>query len=235
YLSGRATTISRSLQIVGNITMKPVNENFTLCEGNNYVDCETDTTGADLLVQDDIEAIGSIFSQENITADDTGFFSFLGSLTNRITKLWVQDIDVSGNLIGITKEVFFPIDATDANFGDFRTKSLSSGNALRTNFQVPSDFSTLVSLEIILVPTGTNVVAPVDLYSDYGTIEEVYNQHSESLSTTWNLDTADNFYAMNISGVFTNLNAGDFCGIQIDEGVFGFTTHYLGIKLRYKT
>ncbi|MBN2330946.1 MAG: hypothetical protein JXC85_03955 [Candidatus Aenigmarchaeota archaeon] len=38
YLSGRATTISRNLQIVGNITNKLLNENFTLCEGNNYVD-----------------------------------------------------------------------------------------------------------------------------------------------------------------------------------------------------
>ncbi|MBN2330945.1 MAG: hypothetical protein JXC85_03950 [Candidatus Aenigmarchaeota archaeon] len=62
------------------------------------VDCETDITGADLLVEDDIEAIGSIFSQENITADDTGFFSYLGSLVNRITKLFVQDIDASGNV-----------------------------------------------------------------------------------------------------------------------------------------
>jgi hypothetical protein len=98
YLSGRATTISRSLQIVGNTTNKLVNENFTLCEGNNYVDCETDITGADLLVEDDIEAIGSIFSQENITVVDTGFFGFLGSLTNRITKLFVQDIDVSNSI-----------------------------------------------------------------------------------------------------------------------------------------
>ena len=106
YLSGRATTISRSLQIVGNATNKPVNENFTLCEGNNYADCETDITGADLLVEDDIESIGSIFSRENITADDTGFFSWLGSLTNRITKLWVQDIDASGNVeIGGNLEV----------------------------------------------------------------------------------------------------------------------------------
>jgi len=57
YLSARATTISRSLQVVGNTTNKPVNSNFTLCEGNNYIDCKADTTGADLLVEDDIEYI----------------------------------------------------------------------------------------------------------------------------------------------------------------------------------
>lgn len=100
YLTGRATTISRSLQVVGNTTNKQVNENFTLCEGNKYVDCETDVTGADLLVEDDIEAIGSIFSQENITTDNTGFFGYLGSLTSRITQLFVQDINVNGTIDG---------------------------------------------------------------------------------------------------------------------------------------
>ena len=34
----------------------------------------------------------------NITTTQTGFFSFLGSLTNRITTLFVQDIDASGNI-----------------------------------------------------------------------------------------------------------------------------------------
>ncbi len=34
----------------------------------------------------------------NITAAGTGFFEFLGSITSRITKLFVQDIDVSGNV-----------------------------------------------------------------------------------------------------------------------------------------
>ena len=52
----RATTIRRSLQIVGNETVKENDRNFTLCEGANYIDCSTDVTGADLFVQDDIEA-----------------------------------------------------------------------------------------------------------------------------------------------------------------------------------
>lgn len=98
YLPQRATTISRSLQVVGNITNKPVNENFTLCEGNSYIDCDSDTTGADLLIEDDIEAIGSIFSQENITVNDTGFFSYLGSSVSRITKLFVEKININSTI-----------------------------------------------------------------------------------------------------------------------------------------
>lgn len=65
----RATTFRRSFQIVGNVTDKENDMNFTLCEGNNYVDCNTDETGADLLVQDDIEAGGSIYSNESIQSN----------------------------------------------------------------------------------------------------------------------------------------------------------------------
>ena len=34
----------------------------------------------------------------NITATQTGFFGWLGSLTSRVTKLWVVDIDATGNI-----------------------------------------------------------------------------------------------------------------------------------------
>ncbi|MFH1325634.1 MAG: hypothetical protein ABIH49_02585 [archaeon] len=177
---------------------------------------------------------GNLSVLGNITSN-SGFFSFLGDSANRITKLFVQDVDVSGNLTGITKEVFFPVDPTDTNLGNFRSRSVGSGGVWRFNFQIPSDFSSLTNLEIILIPTGTNAAAPVDLYSDCGVVGEPYNQHSETLSTTWNLGTANNIYALDISGAFTNLSTGDFCGLQVDEGAFGFATNYLGIKLKYET
>jgi len=37
-------------------------------------------------------------SPYNITTSDTGFFGWLGSLTSRITKLWVVDINATGNI-----------------------------------------------------------------------------------------------------------------------------------------
>lgn len=65
----RATTFYRSLQIAGNEKV-PNNRNFTLCQNYNYIDCNTTSTGADLGVQDDIEAKGSIYSNEHITVKD---------------------------------------------------------------------------------------------------------------------------------------------------------------------
>ena len=44
-------------------------------------------------------------SSGNITTTGTGFFGFLGSLTSRITKLFVQDIDVEKSIkIGYTAQ-----------------------------------------------------------------------------------------------------------------------------------
>jgi len=42
--------------------------------------------------------LGGINTSGNITTIGAGFFGFLGSLTSRTTKLFVQDIDASGNI-----------------------------------------------------------------------------------------------------------------------------------------
>lgn len=138
-------------------------------------------------------------------------------------------------LTGIEKEIFFQAVPSDANLGDFRTQSVASGAIWRFNFYAPSDFSSLKSLEVILIPAGTNTAAPVDLFYDCGSVGEAYNSNSGTLSTTWNLSTANRIHSMNVSGVFSDLGAGDFCGIQIDEGAFGFASNYLGIRLKYET
>jgi len=61
-VEGRASTIFNLMVVPEN---KTTDASFNLCEGN-YVDC--DSNEADLLVYDDIESGGSIFSNENVTA-----------------------------------------------------------------------------------------------------------------------------------------------------------------------
>ncbi len=237
YLSGRATTISRSLQIVGNTTSKSVDEDFTLCEGNNYVDCETDLTGADLLVEDDIEAIGSIFSQENITADDTGFFTWLGSLTSRITKLFVQDIDVSGNLTGITKEVFY-LAETSSNEGSFRVRSVGTNGDRNFNLVIPDDFVSLVSIEAVGIISGAGAEGTgkdIDLTSNCVGAAELYTSNSVSDTTsTYTIPAVNTIWEVDVSSVFSGISAGDYCGINIDHKGIGGGIDYLGIKLKYE-
>lgn len=119
-----ATWNSRSMMIGGDLRPqsinggKDVNETRISCskQGFTKIDCDTDLTGADLGVQDDLEvkdtiyakeinATGNIITSQNVTGS-SGFFSFLGSLTARITKLFIQDIDASNDaVIGRNLEV----------------------------------------------------------------------------------------------------------------------------------
>jgi len=116
----RATTWRKSMQIIGNKDTKSDDENFTLCEGYNYIDCLTDVTGADLGVQDDIEALGSIYTNENITAnyycDSTNCYElteFLNAplnytnlvLTNQ-SNTFTEDQTIQGNLTIRDKLIF---------------------------------------------------------------------------------------------------------------------------------
>ena len=99
-------------------------DTYTNCTAQGYtkIDCNTDLTGADLGVQDDLEV------------KDTGFFSYLGSLANRITKLFVQDIDASGsvNVSGnITSPQYKSIDA-----GEIKTGLTSSKFRVCDKFKV---------------------------------------------------------------------------------------------------
>ena len=77
----------------------PVGSAIRLIYLNGSVECETDDSGngtADLTnyaLKNQSETFAG-----NISTTYTGFFGFLGSLASRITKLFVNDIDASGNV-----------------------------------------------------------------------------------------------------------------------------------------
>lgn len=64
---------------------------------SNAWECSSDAVGSTDLTNYALKNQSEIFSG-NITTSETGFFGFLGSLLQRITKLFVTDIDASGNV-----------------------------------------------------------------------------------------------------------------------------------------
>ncbi|MEK6875601.1 MAG: hypothetical protein AABX30_02865, partial [Nanoarchaeota archaeon] len=64
---------------------------------NGSILCETDDSSSVNLTDYALKNQSETFTG-NITTSQTGFFGWLGSLTNIITKIFVQDIDVSRNL-----------------------------------------------------------------------------------------------------------------------------------------
>jgi hypothetical protein len=118
-----------------------------LCEGNNYIDCDTDLTGADLLVEDDIEAIGSIYSQENVTAS---YFVGDGSLLTGVSgdnSSWNESY---ADTIYHVKNNSLQLGTQDA-FGRNQIWNFMPSNILRLGSLASDGDATTVSSEGVVV------------------------------------------------------------------------------------
>lgn len=101
-LNNRAHTFVGSVKIThGNKSFSLQNENLTLCDEANYVDCDSRLTGADLFVNDDIEA-QSIYANENIVV--VGNLDVSGVMTGTLS-LGCDKVNISGG--NITYSAFY--------------------------------------------------------------------------------------------------------------------------------
>lgn len=131
-----------------------------------------------------------------------------------------------------TKESFFSAGADTANQDNYSVRNAAASASSYFSFFVPHDFTSLVSLELIVFPTSTQIAADIDLFSSYAEIGQDRTAHQESDTTiTYNL-TANQMAGLDISSVFSAIVAGDFCGIHVDQSGAP-VMKYLGIRLRY--
>ena len=120
----RATFLPRSVMI-GKNKNADINSDTTLCDYAEHVDCDTPATGADLLVEDDIEARGNIYAGNNIYADGNILGnSFYGEThTNCDENTSLTEILLSENYYQIN----------DTNSGTLNGFSVSDGNLIASN------------------------------------------------------------------------------------------------------
>ena len=133
----------------------------------------------------------------------------------------------------ITRRI--PLDY-DSNDNDYRVKNIGSSGTKRVTFDIPNDFSTLIGLRLFLYVTSGAVGSgkDIDLTSDYGALGENIQIHSESdLATVYTFTAADVHTAYTISQVFTQISAGDLCGLTIDHNGIGGTGMYTFVEIEY--
>ena len=138
-----------------------------------------------------------------------------------------------------TKEDFFGLTTYDANKGSYRTVRLDPSETGRFNFKVPHDFNSISNLALVVsVQAGADIAGQdIDLNSDYGLLGESFNQNQESdTTTTYDFTGTNNdLQELDITGVFSNLAAGHYCGLQVDTGAtFVGQLRIYGIRLRYQ-
>ncbi len=132
------------------------------------------------------------------------------------------------------KEIYFITgEGMTVVFGEHITQTAVDSVKENFTFAVPLDYTSTVSLDLIVIPDATTSTT-YDLISTYGGVGEDFDNHSESNATIAISYTVGIFEAIDITSVFTSLAAGDFCGVgvTVDGGANNWNVH--GIRLRYK-
>jgi hypothetical protein len=132
---------------------------------------------------------------------------------------------------------FFNVEP-NANLGNHRVRNIAGTGGHRFEFRIPDDFLSLNSLSLICVPgSGTDGSGKdIDLHSDYFSSNEAYNNHTES-DTTSTYDFTGQLNKgteLDVTAVFTNISAGDKCGLFVDHNSIGGTISYIGIEIDYR-
>lgn len=133
------------------------------------------------------------------------------------------------------KKVFFTVEANSL-WNDYKVRSVGASAGHRATFYIPEDAVSVESIEMLgfIDSAAAGSGKSISLNSDYCTAGEIYNTHSES-DTIVNDFTGlgDKLAAIDISSVFTNVEAGDVCGISYAHLSIGGYIRYAGIKVKY--
>lgn len=134
-----------------------------------------------------------------------------------------------------TKVAFFAGADYNVNVGNFRARSQGSSGAFRYTFPIPDDFTALIDVALIGIPNGVVTAGTVSLSGSHGAPGEPHNTHAEAdvIDPTLIFTGANNIAEMDVSSVFSNLSAGDWCGLLVDHNGVGTTINYIQVRLRY--
>ena len=142
--------------------------------------------------------------------------------------------------LAFTKEFFEPVNTTGAAPDDYFShtcKTLAAVDEFSVcDFGVPSDFSSIIAVELIIVSSDTQAAADYDISSSYGAVGENCVLHQESDTTSTYSVTGGQFYALDISGILSVLAAGDIVGIKLIKKVAVETETWVkvfGIHFKY--
>jgi len=101
--------------------------------------------------------------------------------------------------------------------GDHIGNTVPINGTARMEFRVPADFTSVVSLEMLIIPGGDVAAgATLTLNSDYGSPGELYDAHSESDSFAY-VSTLNVIKSIDVSSVFSSLADFDVCGLKVDN------------------
>ena len=185
-----------------------------------YVDerGDTDITGDATIGGDILLGDGDLTTTGNITSGDTLFANFLGSIVNRITKLWVVDIDSNGINLSNVNNIFLNLSGTNANqninINPFNfTANYSFFDFVGIGVAQPShNLDVIGDVLITHTATGTNEHG-LELKIDANGMGDV--KGIDLIYTTGAIDTGDDEGAILINIDEFEATGGDVFGVEV--------------------
>lgn len=129
-------------------------------------------------------------------------------------------------------EVYFTPGSNTAETDMYSVRVMGNNGSTFFSFEIPYNFESVTSMEVLFFPANTRVGANIDIISAYGAVGEdrLANQESD-LTTTYSY-TANELSSIDVSPVFTGVAADDICGLEIDNSGGG-SINVIGLRLRY--
>lgn len=132
------------------------------------------------------------------------------------------------------REVFFTAIDYDKDINDYRGREVGANQDATFTFHVPNGFVELIDLVLVGIAAATVNDVDIDLHSDYAMSSEDSQINSESDVISTFSFIINQITEIDISLVYTNLQAGHYCGLFMDHNNIGTTVRYIGIRLRYR-
>jgi len=194
-----------------------------ICDGTGQITF-TQSTDIVILPQNNMKSagLGSVIYIEKVKdSAGSGYFRIYGDLLEQHTHYATIEYD--------------------ANYGYHRVNAISGTGSARFECKIPADFQSLVSFYLRGYPgTGTDGSGKnIDLNSEYGEPNELYNHYAEANTTatydlTGTLDKLTNVLDLSVVASMLNqaMAKGSF-GFFVDHKTIGGTIRYTDIELTY--
>jgi hypothetical protein len=100
-------------------------------------------------------------------------------------------------------------------------------------FNVPSDYSSITTAIVAVIPTAAQSAANWDLKADYAAIGQADTTHEETnTGSTYNV-TDQQLFSVDVSGILGSLAANDYVGIRLSQKTSGHNVDVLGVYFKY--
>ena len=117
--------------------------------------------------------------------------------------------------------------------GDHIGSNVGVNGSGNIEFHVPDNFHTLVHAQVLVIAGGTLAAADIDLNSNYGSVNELFNANSESdVASTFAL-VVNQINEIDASSVLTGIAADDTVGLELSNNNVTGGYLILGMHLKY--